>query len=519
MYPDFPFILNRLAEILTPHPNSCKGQLPVPQEILDVIIDYLADDRKSLRACALVARAWRSRSQFYIHRTLKVTSKVRCKRAGDVYFNPFLVSCIRELHIQDLELKIPGTSHHWVDRDVPAMVSKLSRVHPLFIESVVIQNGHDIDWGSHPDPLFPNATRLSIHRLDFRVGTEFAAFIRHFPRLSSLTLTDFTIEYSPRDTSVPGPRPPLRNLEVYNSGGQEFFMNWFLHQPAGDIQLETFVYSIERWQLCAPQLSLRALGASVVNLTIVFAFESPHYLLRGDPILPYLSSVRSLTFDHATLYGTLYGTPSIPVLLKAISASHISTVRFRFTLDKHPGPLDQRVEKLERIKLAQTDDFLHDLQPFGDLQDVLIQVRSDEWSRLAKLHSADEWVTADFEHRRVPTPEYLKLRWSLRLIDLSDVPAQSHAREPDLAQGTAVSMERGCIRRSQAEYEKAVETWHRVNDVFKKAFPTMAARKLLRVEPLEDGASERVPSQPRHYQTFHPHERPHHHIGLHHHFM
>ena len=38
-----------------------------PQELTDAIIDHLADDHTTLKACSLVCKAWVSRSQQLIH--------------------------------------------------------------------------------------------------------------------------------------------------------------------------------------------------------------------------------------------------------------------------------------------------------------------------------------------------------------------------------------------------------------------------------------------------------------------
>ncbi|EPS96476.1 hypothetical protein FOMPIDRAFT_1130432 [Fomitopsis schrenkii] len=369
------------------------------------------------------------------------------------------------------------------------MLSTLNHVHPLAIDAVVLQNGTDVRWDYFREPLFPHATKLTIDRLDFRVGSEFAAFMRHFPRLTSLSLRDFTIEYTKRDIEAPGPRPALRKLEIYSSTGQEFFMNWFLHQPAENIQLETLVYSVERWELRVPKPSLIALGASVKDITIVFAFESPHYLLKGDPILPYLSSVRSLTFDLATLYGTLYGPPSIPLLLgKLSSAARVSTVRFKFALDSQSTPLTSVVEKLERLRLAQTDALLHALPPFSELQDLLIQVRSNEWVRLKKEPSVEAWFASD------------KHKWS---GEQCFVPLKLTEASGRLEVETLPTSAQSNIHFSHAEFDLANMTWRKVTNVLQGAFPTMAAHKILRVEPLEDESSERERWRPRVYDGYH----------------
>ncbi|KAL4253091.1 hypothetical protein ABKN59_002253 [Abortiporus biennis] len=48
---------------------------PLPQELVDEIIDYLEHDFTSLKACSLVSRVWRSRSQHYLLRTFTIRKK------------------------------------------------------------------------------------------------------------------------------------------------------------------------------------------------------------------------------------------------------------------------------------------------------------------------------------------------------------------------------------------------------------------------------------------------------------
>ena len=211
----------------------------------------------------------------------------------------------------------------------------------------------------------------------------------------------------------------------------------------------------------------------------------------GDPILSSLSSLRSLTFDLATLYGTLYGPPSIPILLNELSAAtRISTIGFIFTLDTYAAPLDSAVEKLERIRLAQTEALLREFLPFSELQDLSIQVRSDEWARLKKHRSVDAWV-ASVEDRRIDvepeTPPEPVDAWGDQALEeiLHPTPLQSK------------------LHRLHAEYDTANSTWRRVTGVFQKAFPTMAARNILRVEPLADGLSERARAKQQYRNTHH----------------
>ncbi|KAJ7163894.1 hypothetical protein C8R43DRAFT_257236, partial [Mycena crocata] len=46
----------------------------IPPEIVDIIIDNLVSDHRSLRSCTFVARAWLPRSRFYLFQHISVTA-------------------------------------------------------------------------------------------------------------------------------------------------------------------------------------------------------------------------------------------------------------------------------------------------------------------------------------------------------------------------------------------------------------------------------------------------------------
>lgn len=197
--------------------------------------------------------------------------------------------------------------------------------------------------------------------------------------------------------------------------------------------------------------------------------------------------MRNITFDLATLYGSLYGPPSFPVLLRELpTTARVSSLRFVFTLDTYPVPLHSAVEMLKRVKLAQTNVSLCELQPFSKLQELLIQVRSDDWARFQKLQSVDAWIASkepkQTEEQPCTPPQESLDWWGIPTLD------QLLKKPPEV---------RTNIHRLRAEYEMVHKTWQEATDVFQKAFPAMAACEILRVEPLADGSSERVRCEPK----------------------
>ena len=68
-----PFPLSEMPKNDDDSPSRCSNQSPfeIP-ELIDLVIDYLHDDNKALRACALVAKAWLPSSSFHLLGTATV---------------------------------------------------------------------------------------------------------------------------------------------------------------------------------------------------------------------------------------------------------------------------------------------------------------------------------------------------------------------------------------------------------------------------------------------------------------
>ncbi|KAJ8488303.1 hypothetical protein ONZ45_g14011 [Pleurotus djamor] len=59
-----------MPSLSTPSMGLSRSASALPQDIYDDILDHLRDDERSLKACSLVASAWRPLSQRHLHRTM-----------------------------------------------------------------------------------------------------------------------------------------------------------------------------------------------------------------------------------------------------------------------------------------------------------------------------------------------------------------------------------------------------------------------------------------------------------------
>ncbi|KAI0739389.1 hypothetical protein C8Q80DRAFT_1198411 [Daedaleopsis nitida] len=109
-----------------------------PNEITDVIIDYLHDDKASLLACALVCRAWLSSSRYHLFRTFKIGER----RAGVVNrtglnflaTTPDIASRVRALEL---------TRHHLNLSDLDTIFGALPNMRSLWLSDLGISIDHD----------------------------------------------------------------------------------------------------------------------------------------------------------------------------------------------------------------------------------------------------------------------------------------------------------------------------------------------------------------------------------------
>ncbi|KAJ7350755.1 hypothetical protein DFH08DRAFT_644137, partial [Mycena albidolilacea] len=59
-----------------------------PQELIDEILDYLADDKYSLRTCSLVCRAWVLRTRACLFESCRLSRERHVVGFGEVLQSP-----------------------------------------------------------------------------------------------------------------------------------------------------------------------------------------------------------------------------------------------------------------------------------------------------------------------------------------------------------------------------------------------------------------------------------------------
>jgi len=202
----------------------------------------------------------------------------------------------------------------------------------------------------------------------------------------------------------------------------------------------------------------------------------------GDPLLSHFTSLRALSFDHATIYGTLYGPPSIPVLLRLVSSRNLRFIGFRFSLDARFTSHVDCLEKVGRIRLAETDRFLNSLQAFANVAEVTVQIRSPEWAKLTRLRTSAEWVRAELDDTAVKVGKG-KTVMRKRCCRFDNGEGHPHELDPDWPKD--MDYERALIQRAQTDFEKTVQTWQEAEQAFRRELREVADHKILKIEPID----------------------------------
>lgn len=190
----------------TPHINT------LPQEVTDSIIDYLADDRDSLKVCALVQRSWLPRARHHLHRNVVLDCSERKVPSGN-YYSTGAAKYVRSLKvIAPPSPPVPGVRTDARARAVWKIIPRFTELHDL---TLVFSN-----WAGAPRawewlrPAAQHVRQLNLVFASFRHAADFFDFVAMFPELEALSLTDITFGTATLTALPVAPPAGLRALTV-----------------------------------------------------------------------------------------------------------------------------------------------------------------------------------------------------------------------------------------------------------------------------------------------------------------
>lgn len=194
----------------------------LPQELIDIVLDNLHDDQRSLRQCSLVCKAWvpRCRSYIFEHIYLKSEDVDRWRRmmeASPEYSN-LVRSFTRSFLRRNVEvLRISSSPENNV---IPfQMLSQFSNLLTIDARRFSLE-GYPNDFLSLK---LPSVKSLIVYSLTGESSHQILQFLSIFPGLSRLEISLHWRTSSTADATFPN-LPKLKHLRMFinNNAGFEF---------------------------------------------------------------------------------------------------------------------------------------------------------------------------------------------------------------------------------------------------------------------------------------------------------
>jgi len=152
----------------------------LPQELVDMVIDHLYDDRPTLFNCSLVCRSWLRRSRVHKFATIDYGYGAEAEAEGFIRLKPFAecpeaADFVRSIITYDM---IPS--------DIALCVN------------LTLLEVHGVTFSHDTAPLaFPHLKSLIIKQCGFQNPERFPRLLQSFPRLSSLEMCACYIGHVP----------------------------------------------------------------------------------------------------------------------------------------------------------------------------------------------------------------------------------------------------------------------------------------------------------------------------------
>lgn len=308
----------------------------LPAELVDVVIDFLQQDRGALRTCALVAKTWVPRSQAWLFRAIQVgPDRQECLDGAlplgphfSVMLLPRFVDCVRSarhLLANLVDLRVLGSDELRTDRGeweyICANLHTSSRIRRLHIDApgpgelTFLMNG-----------LRPRIVSLAV--FSFSIPTWGPALLGNVLRLYPELRTIFA---EPDYASDPVDVPHYSLAPSDDSPGRTFVLYWNDVVNADGwwrrLLERDKVYLRETPSLDARELFAATLAAAKVA-TVVRGLEVDTYECSAPSFAPLLRSFARLRVLHLVFYEKLRGDP-FPEIVSLIHGIKGACTRLR----------------------------------------------------------------------------------------------------------------------------------------------------------------------------------------------
>ena len=162
----------------------------IPGEIVDIIIDYLHDDKRSLATCGLICHKWYNRSRFHLFGSICLANNTQT-----LLYLPSTQSHLSVFpHIQSIQLAKGSNITLQVMKDALASLASVAKITSLKISSVM--------WVSTVlGQEMAGVQVLDFSGVMFKTLNSLREIVYHFPQLKALSLNVVDFEH-PTSTAI-----------------------------------------------------------------------------------------------------------------------------------------------------------------------------------------------------------------------------------------------------------------------------------------------------------------------------
>jgi hypothetical protein len=245
-----------------PASHSLTKPKKLSPEILDIVVDFLRNDVKSLKSCSLTCHSLLASSRSRLFRVVHLHVKNCQKFLRILETSPGIGPYVRELHITATQRESPP----WIDKYLPAIAEKLPYVLVLHIKG-------DATYSATPLLDFKSVRDLHVFNCDLEsVNTMFTLF-SSWPDLRTFDTHNMRVfrndaDVSPEPTVQKSERTPVMKSIILDcsSGDADKFVDWLIRN--------SFHLSLEYLSICP----LKDIGLVSFGKLMKASAESLRYL-------------------------------------------------------------------------------------------------------------------------------------------------------------------------------------------------------------------------------------------------
>ena len=346
--------------------------IKLPQELIDIIIDHLQDDKRALATCSLVSRTWTPRTRHYLFTNFTLDGK---KLKTFPKLGSAVMPFIRHFCVVDL-----FTTRDW-NKILPLLVG-FHRVSSLSFSTV------SIPWRSLKSKprlsllhTFCDVVCLKLNFIRTKRFAELASIICAFPHLQTLVVRHLTCAVPPRNHS---PLPSshvslsknLRHLEILGFQA-ELLLQWFLSFETPPALRTVYLHELDdnADKRSITRRFLQAMGPTLESLCCN-SYLHEGTLLRQHSIRPYYT-ISSAEFQHLVRLHNTSRLRTLHIVLRANNGQlDTSFVSFVHVLSQMASV------DLDELAIYHTEHTRVAWEEWAFLDDVLSQPQFSKLKRI-----------------------------------------------------------------------------------------------------------------------------------------